>query len=171
LESITFCAQDNSVYFIYPEIELTLNGPCATPTPTPTITQTMTQTPTASPGLTPTSTPSNTATPTYTPTNTSTNTPTPSQTGTVPATPTPTSTSSSYNIYLADKYECLFPGCSLNQTDVLVALPTSETPQYGKFYSALTPDGFAYLLSSPSTGPGLILSPGSFTQCSMACSI
>jgi hypothetical protein len=116
----------------------------ATPTPTPTLTLT--------PTITPTRTPDITTTPTPTPTQT--------------MTPTP----GAYTLYLADRYTCLYPGCSFDEADVVVALPTSHTPQYGKFYPADTPDGYAYnLITTTGAGPGLILNVANFTACADAC--
>ena len=107
-------------------------------------------------------------TPTPTPTPTLTPTPTPSATPEITATPTATSTS--YTIYLADEYSCTFPGCALQRLDVEVALPTSHTPQYGKFYPDGALSGFAYLLHTASgTGPGIILDINNFTACNSAC--
>jgi cell division septation protein DedD len=111
-------------------------------------------------------------TPTPTPTATQTPTPTPSATPeiTTTPTPTPTPTPTSYTIYLADEYSCTFPGCALQRLDVEVALPTSHTPQYGKFYPDDALSGFVYLLHTASgTGPGIILNLANFTACNSAC--
>jgi hypothetical protein len=116
-------------------------------------------------GLTP---PTPTPTPSPTPTPTATVTPTPTPTGPTP-TPTPPP---SYNLYYADEYACTFPGCALQQLDVVVALPSTHTPQYGKFYPDEAASGFAYLLTtSASTGPGIILNIANFTACSSACAV
>jgi hypothetical protein len=117
-----------------------------------------------------------TATPTPTPTMTSTPTPTPTLTQTpditTTPTPTPTPTTTNYTLYYADEYACTFPGCALQQLDVVVALPTSHTPNYGKFYPADSGTGFAYLLTTTaSTGPGIILNLANFTACSSACAV
>lgn len=114
-----------------------------------------------------------TPTPSPTPTNTPTATPTPTPTPTVgPITPTPTPTPTSYNLYLADEYACTFPGCALQQTDVVVALPTSHTPQYGKYYPDEAASGFAYLLTTTAvSGPGIILNTANFTACNSACAV
>jgi hypothetical protein len=113
-------------------------------------------------------------TPTPTPTPNITNTPTPTQTPTptpgVTTTPTPTPTPGAYTLYLADRYTCLYPGCSFDEADVVVALPTSHTPQYGKFYPADTPDGYAYnLITTTGAGTDLILNVANFTACADAC--
>jgi hypothetical protein len=116
----------------------------------------------------PTPTPTSTPTLTPTPTPTPTSSPTPTPTGPTP-TPTPVP---SYNLYLADEYLCTFPGCALQRTDVVVALPTSATPNYGKFYPDIDATGFAYLLTTTTSGgPGIILNLANFTACSSACSV
>ena len=145
-----------------------------TPTNTPTNTETPTNTPTPSVtiGLTPTPTPSitMTSTETQTQTPTPTNTETPNETPT--NTPTPSTTPSiSYDVYFADRYECLFPGCSLDTLNVVVALPSGTTPNYGKFYYSLSDPGFSYSLVSTTTGPGLILETPNYTLCNDACSL
>jgi hypothetical protein len=163
------------------ELSSYCNEGCPPPQPTPTNTssptqtpsETPTQTPSATIGSTPTPTPSitmtstETQTPTVTPTNTETPTTTPTNT------PTPSSTASiTYDIYYADRYECLFPGCSFDTPSVIVALPTTHTPQYGKFYSTTNDPGFSYLLDSPTTGgPALILDILNYTACNDACSV
>jgi len=113
-------------------------------------------------------------TPTPTPTPNITNTPTPTQTVTptpgVTTTPTPTPTPGAYTIYLADRYTCLYPGCSFDEANVIVALPSSHTPQYGKFYPSETPDGFVYnLITTTTGGPAWILNVANFTACADAC--
>ena len=141
-------------------------GECVNPPP-PTPTQTGTNQPTPTPTMTPTQT----STQTNTPTNTSTIvlTQTPTQTSTTTPTPTPTRTVE-YNIYYADRYQCLNPGCSFDTPAVLVALPTTHTPQYGKFYATTNDPGFSYLLDSPTTGgPALILDTNYYTACNDAC--
>jgi hypothetical protein len=129
----------------------------ATSTPTMTPTKTNTPTPSATINLTPTQTPSNTASPTVTPTNTSTQTPTPTRTIT-------------YDVYLADRYQCTYPGCIPDTTGVLVALPTGTSPNFGKYYASPFDPGFTYLLDSLSSGgPALILDTPNFTACNNAC--
>ena len=77
-----------------------------------------------------------------------------------------------YDLYLADEYSCDFPGCTLQNTNVVVALPAGTTPQYGKFYPPQALDGFSYLLQSTTlTGPGKILLTLNYTNCSLACSV
>ena len=146
-----------------------------TPTPTPSVSPTISLTPsitptntptgTVCPGLTPTMTPSVSLSPTITPTNTAT------PTGTIQATPSPTPTITiEYDLYEADRFTCLYPGCALDASGVIVALPAGTTPDYGKFYSSLVPDGFSYeLIGLGSGGPGWILSTLNYTSCADAC--
>jgi hypothetical protein len=114
-------------------------------------------------GLTP-PTPTPTPTPSFTPT------PTPTPTST-PIGPTPTPIPG-YDLYLADEYVCTFPGCALQNIDVVVALPTGTVPNYGKFYPDAGATGFAYLLTTTaSSGPGVILDLGNYTACNSACAV
>jgi hypothetical protein len=103
------------------------------------------------------------------PTNTPTNTATP--TGTIQPTPSPTPTIIiEYDLYEADRFTCLYPGCALDASGIIVALPAGTTPDYGKFYSSLVPDGFSYeLIGLGSGGPGWILSTLNYTSCADAC--
>jgi len=146
-----------------------------TPTPTPSVSPTISLTPsitptntptgTVCPGLTPTMTPSVSLSPTITPTNTAT------PTGTIQPTPSPTPTIIiEYDLYEADRFTCLYPGCALDASGIIVALPAGTTPNYGKFYSSLVPDGFSYeLIGLGSGGPGWILSTLNYTSCADAC--
>ena len=91
-------------------------------------------------------------------------------------TPTPTPTHSpttiTYDLYDADRYICDYPGCTLDATGIVVALPSGTSPNYGKFYPSYIPDGFAYLLNSTTIGgPGWILSTLNYTSCTDACSL
>ena len=135
--------------------------PVVTPTPTgtsnPTPTPTITQTPTSTIGSTPT------------PTGTPNQTPTPTETLSV--TPTPTQTPNpNYDFYIADRYVCNYPGCTFDGGEIVVALPTGTTPNVGYWFSAASPDGYAYQIqSSVPFGPGLILYTGSFSNCNLAC--
>ena len=146
-----------------------------TPTPTPSVSPTISLTPsitptntptgTVCPGLTPTMTPSVSLSPTITPTNTAT------PTGTIQPTPSPTPTIIiEYDLYEADRFTCLYPGCALDASGIIVALPAGTIPDYGKFYSSLVPDGFSYeLIGLGSGGPGWILSTLNYTSCADAC--
>lgn len=145
-----------------------------TPTPSITASQTPTYSPTgtACPGITPTQTPSNTATPVVTASLTTRATPTPTSTptNTPTHTQTPTPTKTVYNLYEADRYICDGPGCALDTTGIIVALPSTVSPNYGKYYPSLVPDGFVYLLQTTATGgPGWILNTINFTSCNSAC--
>jgi hypothetical protein len=81
--------------------------------------------------------------------------------------PTPTP---SYDLYYADRFTCLYPGCALDASGVVVALPAGTTPDFGKFYSSFTPDGFSYeLIGVAGSGPGWILSTLNYTSCADAC--
>jgi len=83
--------------------------------------------------------------------------------------PTPTP---EYDLYEADRFTCLYPGCALDASAVIVALPAGTTPNYGKFYSSLIPDGFSYeLIGLGSGGPGWILSTLNYTNCADACAL
>ena len=75
-----------------------------------------------------------------------------------------------YDLYEADRFTCLYPGCALDASGIIVALPAGTTPDYGKFYSSLIPDGFSYeLIGLGSGGPGWILSTLNYTSCADAC--
>lgn len=75
-----------------------------------------------------------------------------------------------YNVFYADEYECIGLTCSYVQSNVLVALTSSVTPSYTRYYP-LAAGGFSYQLTSTASGPGAILFPQSFTTCALACSI
>jgi hypothetical protein len=93
-------------------------------------------------------------------------------TTTTSTTTTTTTIAPEYDLYLADEFSCDFPGCTLQNTNVVVSLPSGTTPQYGKFYPPQALDGFSYLLqSTTSTGPGKILLTLNYTNCSLACSV
>ena len=141
---------DYKYYSAYTDcIDCNFVGPTPTPTQTPTISLT----------------PSNTETPTETPTNT------PTQTSTA-STPTPTPTIAGYDHYYADRYLCEYPGCSFVEPNFTVALPAGTTPNIGYFYAAATPDGYSYYITGAAPyGPGLLLYPGYFSNCNLACYI
>ena len=76
-----------------------------------------------------------------------------------------------YNIYYADEYYCNGSTCVYQQSNVLVALTSSLSPSYTRYYP-LEAGGYAYRLTSTSpSGPGAILFPASYTTCALACSI
>jgi hypothetical protein len=78
-----------------------------------------------------------------------------------------------YIAYPADKYVCNAPNCGAFVQATEIAFPDTYTPVINKWYSALTPDGYAYQLTSttPSTGPGLVMYEQQFNTCGLACSI
>jgi len=79
--------------------------------------------------------------------------------------------SPSYNLYYADEYYCNGSTCEYQQSNVLVALTSSVSPSYTRYYP-LEAGGFAYrLTSTASGGPGAILVPASYTTCTLACSV
>ena len=110
-------------------------------------------------------------TPTPTPTSV-TPTPTPTNAVTPTMTPTPSSTpGAGYDYYYADEYQCIFPGCTLVSTVVLVAFPAGTSVNLGWFYPDENFSGFVYEISAPvsSFGPGLILSTFGSSNCNTAC--
>ena len=81
----------------------------------------------------------------------------------------------SYDYYLAEKYDCLDCGAGPIDPAYLVAFDSSlPAPSIGSFYLPPTgPDGFAYKLISTTTGSGgyiLTVSFGSFGSCALSCS-
>jgi hypothetical protein len=91
-----------------------------------------------------------------TPTPTPTATPIPPDTST--PTPTPTSSSPSYDLYEADEYGCDGGNCGPSANTIIVAVPAGTSINYGKFYGALYPNGYAYSIGNGAfSGPGLIL--------------
>lgn len=96
-------------------------------------------------------------------------------TTTEPPTTTTTTTAGGINYisYNADKYGCNAPSCGTFVTATEIAFPDTFTVTINKWYSASTPDGYAYQLTStsPSAGPGLIMFEGTFNTCGLACSV
>jgi hypothetical protein len=76
-----------------------------------------------------------------------------------------------YDYYLADEYSCDFPGCTLTQTNVLVAFPVGFSYIGSHFYSDLGHTGVVYKINySSSLGVAVILDTlGSSVNCSLAC--
>ena len=142
LEAILICAQHDSVLQTGGEGNITPMGDCETitPTPTPTSTNTPTSTPTG------TNTPTGTATPTSTPTTTE-----------------PIGTSA----YEAQEWSCEYDlegvaiGCTMINDNVIVEMPTSTSPVFGRFYienvGACTGSIFKITGNTSSGGPNLIL--------------
>ena len=88
-------------------------------------------------------------------------------------TTTTTTTAPTYISYPADKYVCAGVNCGAIESSATIAFTSGFTPIVGKWYSALTPDGYAYELTSitPAVGEGLIMQESSFNTCGLACSI
>jgi hypothetical protein len=92
--------------------------------------------------------------------------------GTTTTTSTTSTTTSAYDYYLADEYVCLYPGCSLNNTNVVVALPGGTSYVGSYFYPDSYGSGFVYkITNSTSIGIAVILQPSGFSACTNACSI
>jgi hypothetical protein len=89
------------------------------------------------------------------------------------STTTTTTAAPTYIAYPADQYYCDAPNCGAFAQTTEIAFPDTFTPVLNKWYGALTPDGFAYQLTSttPSAGPGLVCYEQSFNTCGLACSI
>ena len=76
-----------------------------------------------------------------------------------------------YRLFEADEYICVDGECELQNYNVLVALQDIYTPNIGKFYE-LQAGGFYYsLVTEVYTGPGAILNPTNYTNCSSWCSV
>jgi len=90
-----------------------------------------------------------------------------------PTTTTTTTAGINYIAYPADKYVCNAPNCGAFVEATEIAFPDTFTPVINKWYGALTPNGYAYQLTSttPSAGPGLVMYEQSFNSCGLACSI
>ena len=76
-----------------------------------------------------------------------------------------------YDYYLANEYTC--PGCSLSQTDVIVAFPTGFSYIGSHYYGDISHSGFVYKINS-STSPGVAVildTIGSNSNCSLACTV
>jgi len=133
----------------------------------------------ATPTQTPTSTPTSTSTPTQTltetPTSTPTNTPTstPTQTATMPTEPIGTVA------YEAEQWECGYDaegtatGCTMVNDLIIVEMPTSISPSFGRFYVDVVGgcNGFVYMITGNSTGTGVITLYGTnaWIDCVDAC--
>ena len=76
-----------------------------------------------------------------------------------------------YRLFEADEYECVGGSCSYIQSNVLVALDDTYSPNYGNFYE-LQAGGFYYeLITEVYTGPGAILNPTNYPNCNTWCSV
>ncbi len=78
-----------------------------------------------------------------------------------------------YDYYVANEYTCDFPGCTLTQTNVLVAFPVGFSYIGSHYYSDLGHTGFVYKINfSSSIGTAVILDTlGSSATCNLACSV
>jgi len=141
-----------------------------TTVPTTTTTSTTTSTTTVPTTTTTSTTTSTTTVPTTTTSTTTTTTTAATTTTTSTTTSTTTAYTPSYDLYLANSYTCEYPGCSLFQTSVVVALPAGTTPNIGYYFKPSIPDGHSYLIQSTTgTGPGLTLLTGAYSNCFLAC--
>ena len=88
-------------------------------------------------------------------------------------TTTTTTAGITYISYNADKYGCSPPSCGAFVAATEIAFPDTFTVTINKWYSAATPDGYAYQLTSttPSAGPGLVMFETTFNTCGLACSV
>ncbi len=76
-----------------------------------------------------------------------------------------------YRLFEADEYECVGSSCSFIQSNVIVALDDTYSPNYGNFYE-LQAGGFYYeLITEVYTGPGAILNPTNYANCNTWCSV
>jgi len=139
----------------------------ASSSPSVSLTPSITLTPSIS--LTPSITPSITLSPSLTP-STSLTPSAPSVTVSVSISP---SLPSLYDFYLADEYSCDFPGCTLINTDVLVAIPQGSGYVSSHYYSDIGHTGFVYRITEYSTyGVAIILDISVHsTNCSTVCSV
>lgn len=76
----------------------------------------------------------------------------------------------SYNSYYADEYVCSGITCSFVQSNVVVVLSTSITPNYSKFYLLEAGGSNFYQLTSTTTGIGAILATTAY-DCIEICGI
>jgi len=76
-----------------------------------------------------------------------------------------------YDYYLANEYTCDFPGCTLTQTNVLVAFPVGFSYIGSHYYSDLGHTGVVYKINfSSSIGTAVVLDTlGSSATCNLAC--
>lgn len=84
---------------------------------------------------------------------------------------TTTTTTIAYSYYYADQYDCAT--CTEQAVNIIVALPTAATPNYGKFYVPLVNNGYVYLLGSAGapSSPVVTLQDLNSTTCSDACAL
>jgi hypothetical protein len=75
-----------------------------------------------------------------------------------------------YTTYYADEYVCSGITCAFVQSNVLVVLPTSVTPNYSKFYLLSAGGPNFYQLTSTTTGIGAILATTAY-DCIEICGV
>jgi hypothetical protein len=81
------------------------------------------------------------------------------------------SCSPAYTTYYADEYECDGIDCAYVQSNVLVVLPTSFTPDYTKYYLLQAGGPRIFFLDTTTTGVGLILSTTNYNSCLEICGV
>ena len=85
-------------------------------------------------------------------------------------TTTTTTSGVTYDHYYADKHDCAT--CTLQETDVVVSFVSGTSVTTNKWYSALTPDNYAYQIKGTApSGPGLIMYATTFNTCGLACAV
>ncbi len=77
----------------------------------------------------------------------------------------------SFITYYADEYVCDGIDCTYVQSNVLVALPDSFTPDYTKYYLLQAGGPRIFFLDTTTTGTGLILSTTNYDSCLEICGV
>jgi hypothetical protein len=77
----------------------------------------------------------------------------------------------SYITYYADEYVCDGIDCTYVQSNVLVVLPDSFTPDYTKYYLLEAGGPRIFFLDTTTTGAGLILSTTNYNSCLEICGV
>ena len=77
----------------------------------------------------------------------------------------------SFITYYADEYVCDGIDCTYVQSNVLVALPDSFTPDYTKYYLLQAGGPRIFFLDTTTTGVGLILSTTNYNSCLEICGV
>lgn len=80
------------------------------------------------------------------------------------------SCSPAYTTYYADEYVCSGISCSYVQSNVLVVLPSSVTPDYTKFYLLAAGGSNFYQLDTTTTGTGAVLATTAY-DCLEICGV
>ena len=81
------------------------------------------------------------------------------------------SCSPAYTTYYADEYVCNGISCDYVQSNVLVVLPTSFTPDYTKYYLLEAGGPRIFFLDTTTSGTGLILSTTNYNDCLEICGV